>query len=80
VKYQLQIVKHPAREAVLPFTYPEALEADVAALRLASFNALPGFRGRLVDAPIPSELCGIRGCVFLPHDGGPHSWTVEARS
>lgn len=47
---QIQIVKHPAREAVLPYTYPEAHEVAEAALRLGRFNALPGFRAVLVPA------------------------------
>ena len=76
--YQLQIVKHPASGAVLPYTYPEAHGEVEAARRMAGFNAMPGFRARLVDAPIPAQLCGVQGCVFLPHVGGPHSWEVAA--
>ncbi len=25
------------------------------------------------DAPIPEALCGVDGCVYLPHEGS-HSW------
>lgn len=29
----------------------------------------------LVVPPLPPELCGMGGCVFLPHaDDAPHSW------
>lgn len=24
--------------------------------------------------PVPEGLCGNRGCVFLAHHLGPHSW------
>ena len=50
MRYRLQIVKHPAKQAVLPFTYPDAHEEPEAGVRLGRFNALPGFAAVLVPA------------------------------